>query len=270
MRRGSIPNIPEKKWKTEGGDFDPDAVVSRLKGMKDFHWFGSTKSMKHLVQGWIDGTVKNHGVILVGEEGESDPISYSMYHGKQNSKELVPRLIITYTSPTEGSPHLSLNDEMEHQNEMDYTIAQMKQEIMSEIAAEMTAKIDTMRADVEQQMAVQMLNLEEYASTAQKQHITEEVTKSVANHMDSKQSDVITNLNKTIAISLEEGGFIKEPKGFVYGTEVIFGFAYISLVVAIMRVGLQNSRDEDPDASEPGIVDHALNDNEMVNETEMV
>merc|ERR1740139_1972309 len=98
---------PEKKWKTQGGDFKSDVVVSSVKPMGDVHWFGSTKLMKRLVQDWIDGTVDNNGIILVGDEGESDPFNYSIYYGQKNSPEFVPRLIITYTSPSQGYPHTS-------------------------------------------------------------------------------------------------------------------------------------------------------------------
>lgn len=103
-------SYPSSPWQQLGGDFDPD-LLCRETLADDLHWFGSTPKMNQVVQAWLDGSSPNYGFMLVGDE-TSSKISYSIYHGFENAPEFVPRLIVTYTSPAMGKPHLQTADEI--------------------------------------------------------------------------------------------------------------------------------------------------------------
>lgn len=96
-------NFPKRKWLTPGGDFNSEKILSTVTLEDDLHWFGATPEMNDLVQMWISGHQKNYGVIMISDE---EDISYSFYHGFDNSPEFIPRLIVTYTSPKDGKAHL--------------------------------------------------------------------------------------------------------------------------------------------------------------------
>lgn len=104
-------SYPSKEWKTQGGDFDKKTLAKKISA-GDLHWYGKTRSMAEVVQGWIDDDSTNYGFMLVGsDENVFVPRgSYSRYNGVESSPELIPRLIVTYTSPSQGKLHRTYND----------------------------------------------------------------------------------------------------------------------------------------------------------------
>jgi len=97
---------PNTEWKNPGGGFQQDEVLSRDTIEDNLHWFGSSVEMNTVVQDWIDGSTPNNGFLLMADDSNVEN-SYATYHGFENSPEFVPRLIVTYTSPKQGKPHLS-------------------------------------------------------------------------------------------------------------------------------------------------------------------
>jgi len=83
-------------------------VATREEGGK-IHWYGGTLTMARIVQEWIDvkSNPFNGGFMLIGEESAADSgsESYVKYSGAENAPDLIPRLIVTYTSPSQGRKH---------------------------------------------------------------------------------------------------------------------------------------------------------------------
>lgn len=50
------------------------------------------------------------GFMLIGPEKQPGSTSYIRYNGMESTPDLIPRLIVSYTSPLEGTPHLPLSE----------------------------------------------------------------------------------------------------------------------------------------------------------------
>jgi len=105
-------SYPSTEWENSGGDFYNN-VLGRNVEAGDLHWYGKTRAMAEVVQEWIDEPSTNFGFILIGSDETytlPPPGSYSRYNGIESSPDLIPRLIVTYTSPSQGKPHRAYND----------------------------------------------------------------------------------------------------------------------------------------------------------------
>lgn len=105
----SYAAYPDWMWDTKGGDYDVKKVVATREEGGNIHWFGGTLTMATIVQEWIDVRANpfNEGFMLIGEESVagSGSESYVKYSGAENAPDLIPRLIVTYTSPSQGRKH---------------------------------------------------------------------------------------------------------------------------------------------------------------------
>eukprot|EP00585_Thalassiosira_rotula_P006736 CAMPEP_0196138492 /NCGR_PEP_ID=MMETSP0910-20130528/6111_1 /TAXON_ID=49265 /ORGANISM="Thalassiosira rotula, Strain GSO102" /LENGTH=599 /DNA_ID=CAMNT_0041399103 /DNA_START=3 /DNA_END=1802 /DNA_ORIENTATION=- len=97
---------PDSEWATAGGDVDDEVILTSVesKGWSDRAsplFFPMTDAFRRLVQGWIDGTVENNGV-LVKRDADEDPNVVGMrilFHEQSGNKDYrSPKLLITYTS----------------------------------------------------------------------------------------------------------------------------------------------------------------------------
>ena len=102
----SYTDYPSSVWNNEGGDYSENVVATKVSSDNNIHSYGNTLRMARLVQEWIDVKSKpfNAGFILIGEEAAS-PGHYVKYSGAENAPHLIPRLIVTYTSPSQGKEH---------------------------------------------------------------------------------------------------------------------------------------------------------------------
>eukprot|EP00586_Coscinodiscus_wailesii_P015782 CAMPEP_0172500306 /NCGR_PEP_ID=MMETSP1066-20121228/136680_1 /TAXON_ID=671091 /ORGANISM="Coscinodiscus wailesii, Strain CCMP2513" /LENGTH=294 /DNA_ID=CAMNT_0013274465 /DNA_START=64 /DNA_END=945 /DNA_ORIENTATION=- len=97
---------PSIMWDTLGGDFELTPFVSSFGGSGNFfnkngrHWFGGNDAMKSKVQQWLDGSSPNYGVALLGNEAYGTADDYNIYDGIGSAPSYVPKLVITYTSPS--------------------------------------------------------------------------------------------------------------------------------------------------------------------------
>lgn len=112
--------FPTVMWDTLGGDFERSSWVGYkgAGGGVDFvrnndQWFGGALATARLVQEWVDGKSANYGVVLVGPEKTSDftGVNYNTYYGSVGVGETVPKLIVSYTSPTDGFDHSFEDDD---------------------------------------------------------------------------------------------------------------------------------------------------------------
>mmetsp|Transcript_5648 Transcript_5648/g.11040 ORF Transcript_5648/g.11040 Transcript_5648/m.11040 type:complete len:369 (+) Transcript_5648:274-1380(+) len=105
----SYAAYPTSKWGRKGGDYDVENVVATREEGGKIHWYGGTLTMARIVQEWIDvkSNPFNGGFMLIGEESAADSgsESYVKYSGAENAPDLIPRLIVTYTSPSQGRKH---------------------------------------------------------------------------------------------------------------------------------------------------------------------
>ena len=84
-------------WSTSGGDFDVASIASSPLSVATGDW--ESWEIKTLVQGWLDGSFPNHGLLLKGSE-----TTYFSFASKENADStLHPRLTITYAC-TCGNP----------------------------------------------------------------------------------------------------------------------------------------------------------------------
>lgn len=102
----SYTDYPSSVWNNEGGDYSENVVATKVSSNNNMHSYGNTLRMARLVQEWIDvkSNPFNAGFILIGEETAS-PGRYVKYSGAENAPSLIPRLIVTYTSPSQGKEH---------------------------------------------------------------------------------------------------------------------------------------------------------------------
>lgn len=100
-------DYPQSIWREKGGDF-AENIIATKKDFGEVHSYGNTLQMARIVQDWIDlygGTFPfNAGFMLVGEENVKGD-KYVRYNGIENAPDLIPRLIVTYTSPSQGIEH---------------------------------------------------------------------------------------------------------------------------------------------------------------------
>ncbi|MGI9343249.1 MAG: DNRLRE domain-containing protein, partial [Gammaproteobacteria bacterium] len=97
-------------WNTPGGDFDPVAVATTLvgSGNQRYDW-----DITPLVQGWVDDSYPNHGVILVA--GAAGILGHRFYTSDQGVLERRPGLEVSYACecgtvcmPPQGSGNILL------------------------------------------------------------------------------------------------------------------------------------------------------------------
>ena len=71
------------------------------------HSFGNTLLMARIVQEWIDleSDPFNAGFIIVDEDLTKGWEEYVKYSGAENAPDLIPRLVVTYTAPSQGKEH---------------------------------------------------------------------------------------------------------------------------------------------------------------------
>ena len=96
-------------WGTAGGDYDPAAISSSLITDAIGDW--ETWDIKTLVQGWLDGTFANNGLLLKG----SGKVGASFASKEDVDPTLHPKLDITYSCecgiaciPPQGSGKIAL------------------------------------------------------------------------------------------------------------------------------------------------------------------
>jgi len=101
----SYTDFPTSLWNSRGGDYAENVVATKVSS-GDIHSFGNTLRMTRIVQEWIDvkSNPFNAGFILMGEETAAAG-QYVKYSGAENAPQLIPRLIVTYTSPSQGKEH---------------------------------------------------------------------------------------------------------------------------------------------------------------------
>mmetsp|Transcript_39255 Transcript_39255/g.47185 ORF Transcript_39255/g.47185 Transcript_39255/m.47185 type:complete len:337 (+) Transcript_39255:25-1035(+) len=104
-------SYPSIEWENKGGDFSQNVLAETI-AAGDLHWYGKTRAMAEVVQGWINDASTNYGFILISSDEDRLvlPGSYSRYNGIESEPELIPRLIVTYTSPSQGKPDRIYND----------------------------------------------------------------------------------------------------------------------------------------------------------------
>ncbi|EJK62355.1 hypothetical protein THAOC_17030 [Thalassiosira oceanica] len=102
----SYTDYPSSVWNSEGGDYSENVAATKVSSDNNIHSYGNTLRMARLVQEWIDvkSNPFNAGFILIGEE-DASPGRYVKYSGAENAPTLIPRLIVTYTSPSQGKEH---------------------------------------------------------------------------------------------------------------------------------------------------------------------
>lgn len=102
-------NYPTAVWDDEGGDYNAERVVAtRMVGSEDgIHSFGNTLLMARIAQEWIDleSDPFNAGFIIVDEGVTKGREEYVKYSGAENAPDLIPRLVVTYTAPSQGKEH---------------------------------------------------------------------------------------------------------------------------------------------------------------------
>eukprot|EP00586_Coscinodiscus_wailesii_P021979 CAMPEP_0172497014 /NCGR_PEP_ID=MMETSP1066-20121228/94749_1 /TAXON_ID=671091 /ORGANISM="Coscinodiscus wailesii, Strain CCMP2513" /LENGTH=297 /DNA_ID=CAMNT_0013269587 /DNA_START=90 /DNA_END=980 /DNA_ORIENTATION=- len=99
------------KWDQSGGDFEPmpwagSVGSSGVDSPTGRQWFGANIASASQVQQWIDGS-PNYGIALLGPETDGAEEAYNMYGGVGSGPTYVPKLIFTYTSPSQYYPHLN-------------------------------------------------------------------------------------------------------------------------------------------------------------------
>lgn len=102
-------SYPDNEWATEGGDVDPTVLASVVSqytggGRASPMFFAMSEEFKSLVQGWIDGTVENNGVLVKRDDDgdSSDARMRIMFHEQSGNKDYrSPKLLVTYTSESE-------------------------------------------------------------------------------------------------------------------------------------------------------------------------
>jgi len=88
------------EWNTPGGDFDDVILSSESNKERENHFFPTTDDLVALVQGWVDGSVENYGVLIRDPEKPPDEEHFknffSVTTGGRGSE-----LRVTYTSVSE-------------------------------------------------------------------------------------------------------------------------------------------------------------------------
>jgi hypothetical protein len=84
-------------WTAAGGDYDT-ATVGTF-NIKSTGWY--SMDLTTLVQGWLDGSAPNHGIILAPPLSAGNHLNY--YHSRENTyfANLRPKLTVTYYGRTE-------------------------------------------------------------------------------------------------------------------------------------------------------------------------
>jgi len=100
---------PDATWGTAGGDVDGMVLTSVLSqygggGRASPLFFPMTDGFKDLVQGWIDGSVANFGVLVKRDDDtdSGDARMRVLFHEQSGNKDYrSPKLLITYTSESQ-------------------------------------------------------------------------------------------------------------------------------------------------------------------------
>ena len=92
--------MPATPWTTPGGDFVPAPSATMMVGTSgQFTW--SSASMVADVQAWLDGSIPNHGWILLGDEVGT--MTARRFGSRENPiVNARPTLVIDYTDPSGG------------------------------------------------------------------------------------------------------------------------------------------------------------------------
>lgn len=107
-------SYPDATWATPGGDFDA-AVLSREDNKeREAHVFESTPALVELVQGWVDGSIPNYGVLVRDPELAVEEEEFRLFfsvetNGRGSELEVeytsVSQPVAPTPSPTpEGTP----------------------------------------------------------------------------------------------------------------------------------------------------------------------
>lgn len=100
---------PDQEWGSAGGDVDAAVLSSAVSayaggGRASPLFFPMSDGFKTLVQGWIAGTVPNHGVLVKRDDDtdSSDARMRVLFHEQSGNKDYrSPKLLITYTSASQ-------------------------------------------------------------------------------------------------------------------------------------------------------------------------
>lgn len=98
-------------WDTLGGDFDvypligasAASTVDYANGNDQF--FGGSLAWADAIQQYVSGTRINYGFALMGAE-ESLYTDYTIYDGVHETDDSIPSMIVSYTTPSQGYPHI--------------------------------------------------------------------------------------------------------------------------------------------------------------------
>lgn len=88
-------------WNTHKGKFDTSNALNKTADCAlddQYHNYG----IKSFVDNWRDGTWSNYGIGMYGDEAPSESW-IKFFAGKEDSGRPHPRLVITYSMPTDGS-----------------------------------------------------------------------------------------------------------------------------------------------------------------------
>ncbi len=81
-------------WTTPGGDYDP-YIFHRGTLTKTAGWYPIDVS--RLVDFWLEGTLANHGMIMVPDNGDNTVSWKYFYSSEENTVAVRPKLIVNYT-----------------------------------------------------------------------------------------------------------------------------------------------------------------------------
>ncbi|MDJ0653136.1 MAG: DNRLRE domain-containing protein [Xanthomonadales bacterium] len=95
--------VPGTPWNTPGGDLAATELTSTPVGNSGFMVFPSTPELVNAVQGWVDGTAPNRGVIL--RVNSTTTRQAKRLESRENPNASArPQLIVSYEQPTSVTP----------------------------------------------------------------------------------------------------------------------------------------------------------------------